>query len=103
MNRLSKYFDDKNLNINANAAVPDQEEDESENKPKIIIFQQILDVIRTYSLFTEGIRIYAMIEGMEFSYEITEDKVVSQAFDKMAKGNMPPECSRIITEREEEE
>ena len=103
MNRLYKYFDDKNLNINANPPMPDYEDDESEDKPKIIIFQQILDVVRTYSLFAEGIRIYAMIEGKEFSYEFAEDKLVSEAFDKMAKANMPPECSRVIIEREEEE
>ena len=103
MNRLYKYFDDKNLNTNANDSIPDYEDNESEHKPKIMLFQQILEAIHTFSLFAEGIRIYAMIDGREFSYEFAEDKLVSEAFDKMAKANMPPDCSRVMLERPSED
>jgi len=103
MNRLSKYFDNEDFKDNSNISVPEIDEDESEDRPRIIIFQQILDAVRTFSLFVEGIRLYTVIDGREFSFEIAEDKHVSMAFDKMAQTNMPPQCSRVILERPTEE
>lgn len=103
MNRLSKYFDDKDFKNTPNNPIPDLDEDESEDKPRIIIFQRILDAIRTFFFFVEGIRIYVLIEGREFSFELAEDKGVSQVFDKMAQANMPPQCSRVNLEEQTEE
>lgn len=103
MNRLSKYFDDKDFKNISNNPIPDPDEDESEDRPKIIIFQKILDAIRAFFFFVGGIRIYAFIDGKEFSFEFAEDKGVSQVFDKMAKANMPPQCSRVILEEPTEE
>lgn len=103
MNRLSKYFDDKDFKNISNNSIPDLDEDESEDRPQIIIFQKILDAIRAFFFFVEGIRIYAFIDGKEFSFEFAEDEGVSQVFDKMARANMPPQCSRVILEEPTEE
>lgn len=103
MNRLSKYFDNEDFKDNSNIPVPEIDEDESEDKPRIIILRQILDAVRAFSFFVEGIRLYTVIDGKEFSFEIAEDKHVSLAFDKMAQANMPPHCSRVILEGPTEE